>query len=324
MVFIVRWLCRVFQIMQHWLCGYHSNKQARNVEQNERKFWKVEDVGRNGGLASAVRRNHESRVTVVSRYDDLPYSWSRGKERRKPACMIYRNKHVGGADKKEMYLWSCLEGYSVPQFSILWSHRKTTWQKAKKLNCTLVQALRLCTGRTAHRGNRGIALLFLGHGTRRGWVVSVMPWPLFTPGKDPVPIVQEAGWAPGPVSTGAENFANEDIFHHLSVGERYYKWVYNSFQHNSLLILLAALINVMMTCFYPHLRYSSSQYPNKINPNCRSIVIYFMWILTCNWTSFCVNIGLKRNWKLTVRLKTLGTCIRASMTLRRSTSLDVT
>jgi hypothetical protein len=27
----------------------------------------------------------------------------------------------------------------------------------------------------------------------------------FTPGKDTVPIVQEAGWAPGPVWTGAEN-----------------------------------------------------------------------------------------------------------------------
>jgi hypothetical protein len=29
----------------------------------------------------------------------------------------------------------------------------------------------------------------------------------FTPGKDPVPIVQEAGWAPGPVRTCAENIA---------------------------------------------------------------------------------------------------------------------
>jgi len=27
------------------------------------------------------------------------------------------------------------------------------------------------------------------------------------PGKDPVPIVQEAGWAPGPVWKGAENLA---------------------------------------------------------------------------------------------------------------------
>ena len=29
----------------------------------------------------------------------------------------------------------------------------------------------------------------------------------FTPGEDPVPIVQEAGWGPGPVWTGAENVA---------------------------------------------------------------------------------------------------------------------
>ena len=36
------------------------------------------------------------------------------------------------------------------------------------MKCTPVQALRLCTGRTANRGSRGIALLFLGHGTRRG------------------------------------------------------------------------------------------------------------------------------------------------------------
>ena len=31
------------------------------------------------------------------------------------------------------------------------------------------------------------------------------------PGKDPVPIVQEAGWAPGPVWTGAENLASTGI-----------------------------------------------------------------------------------------------------------------
>jgi hypothetical protein len=37
-----------------------------------------------------------------------------------------------------------------------------------KVKCTLVQALRLCTGHTAQRGSRGIALLFHDHGTRRG------------------------------------------------------------------------------------------------------------------------------------------------------------
>jgi hypothetical protein len=35
-----------------------------------------------------------------------------------------------------------------------------------------------------------------------------MPRPLSTPGKNPVPIVQEAGLAPGPVWTGAENLAS--------------------------------------------------------------------------------------------------------------------
>jgi hypothetical protein len=76
-----------------------------------------------------------------------------------------------------------------------------------KVKCTLVQALRFCTGRTAHRGSRGIALPFLDHGTRRGLGVSVTPRPLFTPGIDPVPIVQEAGWAPGRDWTGADNLA---------------------------------------------------------------------------------------------------------------------
>ena len=37
-----------------------------------------------------------------------------------------------------------------------------------KVKVTLVQALRLCTDRTAHRGSRGIALPFHDHGTRRG------------------------------------------------------------------------------------------------------------------------------------------------------------
>jgi hypothetical protein len=33
----------------------------------------------------------------------------------------------------------------------------------------------------------------------------------FTPGKSPVPILQDAGWAPGPVRTGAENLAPTGI-----------------------------------------------------------------------------------------------------------------
>jgi len=80
-----------------------------------------------------------------------------------------------------------------------------------KVKVTLVQALMLCTGRTAHRGSRGIALLFHDHGTRRGWGVSVTPCALFNPGRDPVLIVQEAGCAPWPVGTGAENLVPTGI-----------------------------------------------------------------------------------------------------------------
>ena len=56
----------------------------------------------------------------------------------------------------------------------------------------------------AQRVGRGIALLFHDHGTRRMWVVSSTPRPDFTPVKDPVPILQEAWWAPGPVWTGGK------------------------------------------------------------------------------------------------------------------------
>ena len=44
-------------------------------------------------------------------------------------------------------------------------YKSLSYYRAK---CTLVQTLRLCTGRTAHKGSRGIALPFHDHGTRRG------------------------------------------------------------------------------------------------------------------------------------------------------------
>ena len=57
----------------------------------------------------------------------------------------------------------------------------------------------------AQRVGRGIALLFQGRGTRRGWVVSSTPRLYFTSWKDPVPIVQEAGWTPGLVWTSRKS-----------------------------------------------------------------------------------------------------------------------
>ena len=56
-----------------------------------------------------------------------------------------------------------------------------------KVKCTLVQALRLCTGRTAHRGSRGIVLPFHDHGTRRGDGLASRPGRSLPPGKTRYP-----------------------------------------------------------------------------------------------------------------------------------------
>ena len=62
----------------------------------------------------------------------------------------------------------------------------------------------------AQRVGRGIALLFHDRGTRRWWVVSSMPRLHINPEKDPVPILQNAGWAPGPVWTGEKSSPHRD------------------------------------------------------------------------------------------------------------------
>ena len=76
-------------------------------------------------------------------------------------------------------------------------------------NCIKVKWSRYRPG-VAQRVGRGIALLFHDRGTRTGWVVSSTPRPHFTPGKDPVPILQVAGWAPGPVWTGGKSHPHRD------------------------------------------------------------------------------------------------------------------
>ena len=57
----------------------------------------------------------------------------------------------------------------------------------------------------AQKGSICIVLPFFN--LSAGWSGWSTPRPgSFTPGKDPVPIVQKAGCAPGPVWMGAENF----------------------------------------------------------------------------------------------------------------------
>ena len=53
---------------------------------------------------------------------------------------------------------------------------------------------------------RRIALIFHDHGSKRG--SAARPGPTLSPGKDAVPIAQEAGWAPRPVGR-AKNLASQ-------------------------------------------------------------------------------------------------------------------
>jgi hypothetical protein len=57
------------------------------------------------------------------------------------------------------------------------------------------------------RGSRRTAQLFLQHWHYMGLEVNATPRPLYPREKDPVPIVQGAGWATGPIWTGMENLA---------------------------------------------------------------------------------------------------------------------
>ena len=70
-----------------------------------------------------------------------------------------------------------------------------------RVKYTLVQALRRCTGRTAHRGSRDIALLFLDHGTRRGEGSASRPGRSLPPGKTRYPLYRRLG---GPQSRSGQ------------------------------------------------------------------------------------------------------------------------
>jgi len=106
----------------------------------------------------------------------------------------------------------------------------------------------------AQRVGRGIALLFHDRSTRRGWVVSSTPRQHFTPGKYPVPIVQEAGWARGPVWTGGKSRPHRDsIPDRPACSQSLYRLSYRA--HTSGKYLRLKYINVSMSlCYFGTLR----------------------------------------------------------------------
>jgi len=81
-------------------------------------------------------------------------------------------------------------------------------------------------------------------GARWEWVVDATPRPLYPRERDPVPTVQEARWAPGPVWTGAENLAPTEIRSpsRPALNETLYRLSYPG----------------------PHLRVHTVQYPSRL------------------------------------------------------------
>jgi hypothetical protein len=74
------------------------------------------------------------------------------------------------------------------------------WGKSNsKVKFILEQATKI------QRGNTGIAKSLFHLGARFGCVVNPTPRPLYPRERNPIRIGQEAGWAPGPVWTCAEN-----------------------------------------------------------------------------------------------------------------------
>jgi hypothetical protein len=148
------------------------------------------------------------------------------------------------------------------------------------------QALRLCIGRTAHRWSRGLDLFFLDHGTRRGCGFSVTPRPLFTPRKDLVPIVQEAGWVPGPVWTGAENLSPTGIrsWTFQPVGCRYTDWTTRPTLGCKLTINQVS-INIMY-----YFRDCWINIGRETKMWTSVLCLLFVWNLTKFWFYFCASV----------------------------------
>ena len=151
----------------------------------------------------------------------------------------------------------------------------------------------------AQRVGRGIALLYHDGDTRRGWVVSSTPRPLFTPGKDPVLIIQEAGWAPGPVRRGGKSRPHRDSI--PDRGQSLYRLSYRAHEYIlSKLIkqtihvfLLTRLYNILLL-FYYWLQVSAWICHHQVNIKKKIQKRQFYGIPFIFIKSFYINIGLMK------------------------------
>ena len=74
----------------------------------------------------------------------------------------------GRKNLSQGFLLITKEPYFLPANIVIPHMSNFVTQRQVKVKVTLVQALRLCTGRTAQMVSRGIALIFHDYDTRRG------------------------------------------------------------------------------------------------------------------------------------------------------------
>ena len=145
----------------------------------------------------------------------------------------------------------------------------------------------------ARRVGRGIALLFHNHGTRRGSVVSSTPRPHFTTGKDLVPILQKAGWAPGLVWTGGKSRPHRHSIRTIQpIVNRYTNWATrpththtHTHTHAHIYIYVCVCVCVCV-CVYVYIYiYHKMWHHMSDDGNFQSHLTPFMWqfLLTCHF-----------------------------------------
>jgi len=129
-------------------------------------------------------------------------------------------------------------------------------------------------------GSRGIALLLLLISALDGGRWSTPRPCRFTPGKEPVPIVQEAEWAPWPFWTGAEKLASNGIRSRIikPVASRHADWAIPAHYY-----LVAKVIHIHFlrshkcVCVYIYI-YIYIQYTHRVI--CVYIYIYYIYTHT--------------------------------------------
>ena len=105
--------------------------------------------------------------------------------------------------------------FNPESMGIFARHQFAPSRNVKKAKCPLVQALRLCAGRTAHSVSRGIALLFLDHWLEGGEGSASLPGRSLPQGKTRYPLYRRLGgpqWRSGQLRKISPPISSQSLY----------------------------------------------------------------------------------------------------------------